>query len=145
VVAFVASFVILVLGTALAFAVGARRPKGTPLTWAEAVMGGTYVLGLLLLAYGILPNQWMLWAGKMNWTADKTLYVVEFFDRGRIIIHKGVLTDIIATAIYIVLLGVNIFLWAVWQKRPTAEQKVARASELKDSSFGRPVIRAGGD
>ena len=143
-VAFVASFVILVLGTALAFLVASRRPKGTPLTWAEALIGATYVLGLLLLAYGILPDLWMKWAGVMNWSAARQLYVLEFFGRGRIIIHYGVLTDVIATVIYVVLLGVNIYLWSLWQKRPTAEQKAAKAAQIKDSSFGRP-LRAGGD
>ncbi len=142
-VAFVASFVILVIGTAVAFLVATRRPKGTPLTWAEAIVAATYVFGLFLLAYAILPNQWMAWAGVMDWSPAKSFYVLEFWGRGRISIHYGVLKDIVATVIYVVALGVNIWLWSVWQKRPTADQKAAKASELKDSSFGRPVLKAG--
>src|SRR5947208_1767005 len=48
-----------------------RRPPGTPLTWAEAIVGASLVFGVLLLAYGVVPNQWLQWAdNQLHWRQD---------------------------------------------------------------------------
>ena len=72
--AFVSSMIILVLGVAICMYVGARRPLGTPLTWGEAFVAGTFVFGLMLLAYGIVPHQWLTYAdNELLWRPDKLL------------------------------------------------------------------------
>jgi hypothetical protein len=138
VVAFVTSIIALALGIGLVFWVGDRRPVGTPLTWAEAMLGSVFVLALLLLGYAILPNQWLQWAdNELKWRADAIAYKLSFFDRGTITITKQAIRDIVATVIYVVLLGLNVFLWSKWQKRG---QKVETPA-IETSTYGRPLVR----
>ena len=137
-VAFLTSIIVLVIGTALVMLVGSRRPVGTPVTWAEAMLGAVAVFALFVLAYGIVPNQWLLWAdNELSWRADAIAYKLSFWDRGTITITKQAIRDIIATVIYVVMLGVNIYLWAVWQKRGQKKETPA----IETSTFGRPLVR----
>jgi hypothetical protein len=56
---------------------------------------------------------------------------------GRIIVNAQAVRDMVAAVIYIVFLGIQIYLWAKWQKRG---RKVPEDIELR-SRFGRPVMR----
>ncbi|HET7718791.1 MAG TPA: hypothetical protein VFK43_02410 [Acidimicrobiales bacterium] len=147
-VAFITSIIVLVVGTALVMLVGSRRPVGTPLTWAEAMLGAVAVFALFVLAYGIVPNQWLLWAdNELKWRADAigipspfgTLFEdgITFFGRGRVLVTKQAIRDIVATVIYVVMLGANIWLWSVWQKRGQRKDTPA----IETSTFGRPLVR----
>ena len=137
-VAFVTSIIALVVGILVVFWVGARRPVGTPVTWAEAMVGALFVTALLLIGYAIVPNQWLAWAdNELKWRADAIAYRLSFFDRGTITITKQAIRDIIATVIYVVLLGVNLFLWAKWQKRGQKKETPA----IETSTYGRPLVR----
>ena len=49
------------------------------------------------------------------------------------------LRDLIVVTMYVVLLGLNIYLWAWWQKRGTGEA----TTEVATSDFGRPLVRKG--
>ena len=73
-VAFAVSVALLVGGIGLCIAVGRRRPPGAPFTWGEALVAATFVFGLMLLGYGIVPNQWLKWAdNELLWRSDKIL------------------------------------------------------------------------
>ena len=39
-----------------------RRPVGTPFTWGEAVVGGTYIFFVMFWIYGVMPHHWLTWA-----------------------------------------------------------------------------------
>jgi len=151
---FVALFALLV-GVAVIFFVGRRRPPGTPLTWGEAMVAATWVFGVLLLAYGVVPNEWMKWADNgLLWRPDRIWFAVStkmpvFFTgtnaaveaaagRGRIIVSFQALRDIIAAGIYILMLAAQVWLWIVFQKRG---RKAATTDVARTSTFGRPVVR----
>ena len=137
-VAFVTSIIALAIGIAIVLWVGNRRPVGTPVTWAEAMLGSTYIFALLLLGYAILPHNWLQWTtNELKWRADAIAYRLSFFGHGTITITKETIRDIVATVIYVVLLGLNIYLWAAWQKR--GQKKEAPAIET--STYGRPLVR----
>ena len=73
-VALVVSTLALIGGILLVFAVGRRRPPGTPVTWGEAFLGGTFIFALFVLAYGIVPHQWLTFAdNQLLWRADKLM------------------------------------------------------------------------
>jgi hypothetical protein len=55
---------------------------------------------------------------------------------GRILMSYQTLRDMIAAGIYIAMLGAQVALWAMWQKRG---QKPS--TELATSEFGRPLVR----
>jgi hypothetical protein len=129
---FVALFLFLVC-VGVIFYVGRRRPPGTPLTWGEAMIAATFVFGVLLLAYGVVPNEWMKWADNgLLWRPDRIWFAVStkwpvFFTgsnaaveaaagRGRIIVSFQALRDIIAAGIYILMLVAQVWLWIAFQK-----------------------------
>jgi len=139
----------LIAGIMLVFAVGRRRPPGTPVTWGEAFLGGTFIFGLLMLAYGVVPHQWLTFAdNQLLWRPDKLMLgisgdgvklgdsVKELGGTGRVIVNAQAVRDIIAALIYIIFLGVQIWLWSVWQKRGRKAPEVELSSR-----FGRPLMR----
>ena len=149
--AFVSSIIILILGVAICMYVGARRPIGTPLTWGEALVAGSFTFGLMLLAYGIVPHQWLNFAdNELLWRPDKLLVGISsggvvwgndaknLGGTGRVLINYQAIRDIIATVIYVIALGGQMYLWSVWQKR--GRKKPGDVEEAR-SRFGRPVLR----
>jgi hypothetical protein len=149
VVALVVSTVALFAGIALVFAVGRRRPPGTPVTWGEAFVGGTFIFALLLLGYGIVPHQWLTFADNdLLWRPDKLMLGIsgdgvklgnaasDMGGTGRIIVNAQAVRDIVAATIYIVFLVIQVWLWSVWQKRGRKAPEVELSSR-----FGRPVMR----
>lgn len=81
--------------------------------------------------------------GKVLWfipVANNSLWPhgITFFGRGKIVLTKQVLRDVIAALIYVVALGGQIAGWAWWQKR--GKRKVERP-ELTTSAYGRPLVR----
>jgi hypothetical protein len=152
--------------TVVAFVYGARRPVGTALSWGEAMAAAVYVFLIIFLIYGVVPHQWLAWAdSELGWRPDKigipagplgalfgstdnTFFSDElnvFFPEGiplangHFVINSQAIRDVIAAGIYIVALGVQIALWAVWQNR--GKKKPA---EIETSAFGRPLVKAGG-
>src|SRR5919206_765268 len=147
--AFVSSLVVLLLGISAAMFVGHRRPVGTPLTWGEAFLAATFGFGLMILAYGIIPHQWLNFAdNELLWRPDRILLGIstsgiKFGDAakaiggsGRILVNYQALRDIVAATLYIVFLGGQMVLWSIWQKRGRTKGGLEPTSR-----FGRPVIR----
>jgi hypothetical protein len=151
VAAFISSIIATIVMVAICLYVGARRPIGTPVTWGEAMVGGTWVFGIMLLVYGIVPHQWLTFAdNELLWRPDKLLVGIssagvvwgndakDIGGTGRILINYQAIRDIIATVIYVVALGGQMYLWSVWQKR--GRKKPGDVEEAR-SRFGRPVLR----
>jgi hypothetical protein len=151
VAAFVSSMIVMILMIAVCLYVGARRPIGTPVTWGEAMVAGTWVFGVMMLAYGIVPHQWLNYAdNELLWRPDKLLVGIssggvvwgneakDLGGTGRILINYQAIRDIIASVLYIVFLGGQMYLWSVWQKR--GRKKPGDVEEAR-SRFGRPVLR----
>ena len=155
--AFIASLVLLFVMVGIVILVGRRRPKGTPLTWGEAFVAAVFTFGLLLMIYGIVPDRFLRWAdGELRWRSDaigipvgpfhflgnkKNVIFgdgITFFGRGRILVSKQVIRDLIASTFYIVFGLGQIFLWMWWQKRGTAKPATP---ELETSAYGRPLVR----
>jgi hypothetical protein len=144
-VAFLFSLAVTILLTLAIIPFAKRRPAGKKLTWGEAMAGSAYVYFVLFLAYGVVPHQFLTHAGnELGWRKDKLL-----FGPGAILKPKSLggffpfqvsyeaIQDIIATVIYIVLLGVQIGLWVWWQNR----NKPKAAKAIATSSFGRPLVK----
>jgi hypothetical protein len=152
---FVALFFFLA-GLGVIYIVARRRPPGTPLTWGEAFIAATFVFGVLLLGYGVVPNEWLKWAdNQLLWRPDRIWFAVStkwpvFFTgsnaaveaaagRGRVVVSFQALRDIIAATIYIVMLALQVALWIAFQKRG---RKAETTEVARTSTFGRPVVRA---
>jgi hypothetical protein len=149
VVALLVSTLMLIAGINLCLYVGRRRPPGTPLTWGEAFVGGTFVFALMVLAYGVVPHQWLTFADSvLLWRPDKLMVGVStagvvwgnkagvLGGRGKIIVNYQAVRDIVAATLYIIFLAGQVYLWSVWQKRGRTKPQVEVSS-----AFGRPVMR----
>lgn len=140
-VAFLMSLVVTALLVVPVFPYAKRRPVGTPVTWGEAILAGTYVFFVLFWIYGVVPHQWLTWAdSELNWRPDTIWFgpggsMLTFFP---IDVSAQVFRDIIATLIYIVFLGGQIWIWAWWQNRG----KRAEAAAVEPVSvYGRPLMK----
>ena len=145
-VAFITSLVITGLMCGVVVAVAKRRPVGQPLTWGEAFVSALFVFTLLFMAYGVVPDRFLIWAdNELNWRSDRNLTMfwndepgLSFMGRGRLLISWQTVRDIIVSGIYGVALGANFVAWLLWQKRG----KNAGTPELETSAYGRPLTRA---
>ena len=155
-VALIASLIILGLCTGIIILVALRSPHDAPLTWGEAFVAATFVFGVLFLAYGIVPHQFLAAAdNEWKWRSDKfgiplgpfgdmlglknPMFEdgVTFFGRGRVLVSAQTFRDIIVTGLYVGLAVVHFGMWAWWQKRG---KRAAETPELT-SAYGRPLVR----
>ena len=138
-VAFLTSLVVAIGLTGAAMAYGRRRPVGTPLTWGEAMVASLLVFFVIFLAYGVIPHQWLAYAdNELGWRKDKIVFGPgDILDQALpFTVTYQTVRDIIAAGIYIVFLGIQIALWAMWQNRGKKKPK-----EIETSAFGRPLVR----
>jgi hypothetical protein len=139
VVAFVASLIVTALLVVPVVLVAKRRPKGTPITWGEALLAATYAFFVMWWVYGVVPHLWLTWAdSELGMRTDK-IYVGPggVLNALPMTITGVVVRDIVATLIYVVFLGAQIAAWALWQSR--GDKKV----EIETSDYGRPLVREG--
>lgn len=142
--AFIASFVGTVILCLLVIPYGKRRPVGAPFSWGEAMLGSTYIFGVLFLAFGIVPHQWIDHADKnLGWSRDKLLYgpggILKPQSAGGwnpITLQYEAVRDIIVVLIHLVFIGLFVFLAVWWQKRGDVKPK-----ELPTSTYGRPLVK----
>lgn len=150
-VAFTTSCLVLIAISAIGVWYGKRRPAGTPLTWGEAMAAAVYMFFVFFWAYGVVPHLWLAWAdSQLKWAPNKYFLLPRhsatpctttnwcFKYPGPITVTMQTLRDIIAVGIYLVIFGLNIAAWPLWQnrgkKKPTTVVK---------SAFGRPLVREG--
>ncbi len=142
--AFIASFVATVVLALAIIPYGKRRPVDKQLTWGDALLGSTYVFGLLFLAFGMVPHQWIDHADKdLGWSKDKLIYgpggILKPESAGGwnpITLQYEALRDIVVVLIHLVLFGLFIFIAVWWQKRGDVKPK-----ELPTSTYGRPLVK----
>ena len=144
-VALIFSFVLTLALSALMIPVAMRRKPGTPLTWGEAMIAGIYAMVVMMLAYGIVPHQWLTFATS-EWQWSKARLV---FGPGDILKPKAsggwlpftityeAISHIVATVIYGLFLGIQVAAWSLWNKRG----KAAASTEVQVSSYGRPLAK----
>ena len=145
-VAFIFSIFVTVALTLVVVPLSKRRPLGTPLTWGEAMVAAVYVFGLLFLAWGVVPHQWLTWAeNELNWTASRNLHGPGGIFKPQanggpfpFTMNYRHVSDTIAAGIYGVTLGAFGFIWTGWQRRGTKPSTAAVVS-----TYGRPLVKKG--
>jgi hypothetical protein len=129
-----------------------RRPKSDrPTTWAQAMAGAVYVFALMLLAYAIIPHEFITFADKyLLWGTDK--YVIKsttaipFMTSWNwpVSINMQAVRDVVVVGIYVVFFGINIALFVLWQDRKTkSEDADQKPVVVGRSRFGRPLKAKG--
>ena len=146
--AFIVSFIAALV---LSFAVipyGKRRPVGAPFDWGQAALGSAYIFGVMFIAFGIVPHQWISHADKnLGWSKDKFFIGWGGFLKPQsqggwnpITLQYEAIRDIVVVVLHLIFFGIFIYLAIWWQKRGDAEAK-KQAQALPVSSYGRPLVR----
>jgi hypothetical protein len=144
--AFLFSFVAT---TALSLAVipaGKRRPVSRRSTWGEAMFGSVYAFGVMFLAFGVVPHQWIDHADKdLGWRKDKIIFgpfdllkPKAFGGQFPFTMSYEAIRDIIVIVIHAFYIGLMIYLFVWWQKRGEVKPKA-----IETSTYGRPLVRKG--
>jgi hypothetical protein len=148
VVAFVGSVLVSIVMTLAILWEMRRRPVGTPLTWGEAMFAATYVFFLMFWVYGVVPHSWLAWAdNELGWRSDAYLLgpsstsSIPILENLPFNVSKQAVRDIVATLIYVVYLGGQIALFAMWQGRGDAAARKQKALEERTTAYGRPLAR----
>ena len=128
--------------------VASRKPRDPDeaATWAECIAGAVAVFALMTLGYAIIPHEWLTFANaELEWgDSSKFVFTSDMDVLGFIPIHYPfaldypAVRDIVVTLIYGVVLGLNVFMFAKWQKRNEVPAEAAD-EPVKRSRFGRPL------
>jgi hypothetical protein len=141
--------VLLLIGVGIIGFLCSQPKSPEPPTWAQAMVGALAVFSLMLVAYGTVPHEWIIFANSyLDWSAANFV-----FHRNRIIhfdLNKQAANDAVAALIYVVMLVSNIRLFALWQKRPVREPAPVGDAAAPDdrqpagtSAYNRPVTAKG--
>ena len=144
--AFLFSFFLSTGLALLSIPYGKRRPKGTHVTWGEAMLASMLVFGLFVVAFGIVPDRWIAHSdAELGWGTTDIIYGPGNFLKptplggawNPITIPYQAVRDIVVVLIHVWYFGLVIFLWGKWQKRGDAVPGTAVAT----SSYGRPLVK----
>lgn len=144
-VAFLFSFFLATGLALLALPYAKRRPVGTPTSWGEAMLASTYVFGVLFIAFGVVPHQWVDHADKnLGWTKAKIVFgpfdllkPQAFGGWFPFTMQYEAVRDVIVVVIHVFYFGLMLWLWSKWQKRG----QVSSSTELETSTYGRPLVK----
>ena len=142
--AFLFSFFLTVALTVAVIPYAKRRPVGKALTWGEAMFGGAYTFGVMFLAYGVVPHQWLTHVqNERGWRADKPLRgpwdILRAKSKGGSFpfeINYLQVGDALVVGIYLFFTGLNLYMWSWWQKRSKAPKAL-----VATSTYGRPLVK----
>jgi len=143
-VAFLVSLIAATLLTLAAIPYGKRRTRGTPFSWGEAMLGATYAFGVMFMAFGVVPHQFIDHADKeLGWDRANIIYgpggILKPQTLGGwnpITLQYEALRDVVVVLIHVYFFGLLIFIWNWWQKRGDETAK-----ELPVSSYGCPLVK----
>ena len=143
--AFLFSFALSTFLALMAIPYAKRRPKGTSVSWGEAMLASVYVFGTMFLAFGVVPHQWIAHSdADLQWTKSYILYgPFDIFKPTALggnfpfTISYQELRDIVVVLIHVIFFGLQIWIWSWWQKRG----KKAPSTEVETSTYGRPLVK----
>lgn len=146
------SSVLTLAGTGIVIALMMRPKSEHPVGWAGAMAGAVGVFALFILAYGVVPHEFLTYAdNELKWREDRiVLNHIDLFGGidSPVDVSARSVRDIIAGGIYGGIATANIMLWAMWQKRPARGETKPPAEKTTPepagvSAFGRPVAKQG--
>jgi hypothetical protein len=119
---------------AAALVIRAPKRSNEPATWAQCMLGAMFVWFMFALGYGVIPHEWLTF-GNSYLNFDSASFLMH---KNRILhfdITRDKAADAVAALIYVVVLGLNIFFFAAWQKRKVAEPATDDGTVAADSGL----------
>ena len=112
------------------------------MTWARAALGATLFAALMMVIFGIIPNQWLtLTQATLAWTPQKTFFTLPAWLtlNNEVAISYAVVKDAVLQGFVVTaLLGTPIFMYW-WQGR--AERAAKAPPPEPVSTYGRPLTK----
>lgn len=109
------------------------------LTWARASVGAALFVSLMMILFGVIPNEWLTLAqGQWEWTPQKIAITLPrwLVLNNDVSISYSAIKDIVSGTYSVVMLGavaVGMYQWQEYSKKAAAPKPQAV------SAFGRPV------
>ena len=127
------------------------------LTWARASVGALLVTGLMMILYGVVPNEWLTYTqAEWEWT-DQKLWIgtsetawlrfpSALIGGNEVNISASAMKDIISGTYVAVITGVIAVVMIGWQKRDElmAKRDAKKAAKKATSVYGRPLQKVDG-
>jgi len=149
--AIIVDLVLLALFAHTMLMIMSRKPRdpNQETTWTECYLGALGVFALMALAYAVVPSEWLNYANAYLQWGDSTKFIFRSTEDMLWILpwhwpfdfNFPALRDIVVTGIYIALLGLNLKMWVMWQKRNEIREAPApvEGAPARRSRFGRPL------
>jgi hypothetical protein len=131
---------LLLGGTAVAFLYERQ------MTWARAALGALLFTSLMIIMFGIVPNQWLtLTQAQWEWTPQKiALTIPSWLVLGNeMSISFAALKDIVSGGYAAGAIGAVAFAMVRWQTRAPREAAAPGAAAEPVSAYGRPLRKVG--
>ena len=114
--------------------------------WGEAMLAATFIFGVMFVAFGVVPHQFIDHADKnLGWNKSKIVYGPFDLLKPKALggnfpmtIPYEAIRDIVVVLIHVWFFGLIIYLWKVWQTR--GEKQTAKTAAI-ESSYGRPLVK----
>jgi hypothetical protein len=143
-VAFLFSFFVATGLALLSLPYAKRRKPGTPVSWGEAMLAAVYVFGVMFLAFGVVPHQWIAHCDQdLGWNKAKIVHgpggILKPKAEGGwfpMTLQYEAIRDTVVVLIHAFYFGLIIFLWSKWQKRGQV-----KTVEIATSTYGRPLVK----
>ena len=131
--------------------IASRKPRDpeVPATWAECFAGAVGVFAIMALGYAIVPHEFLTYANSGLGWGDSSKFVIQSGHEvlGFLPVNWPfsfdfpALRDTGVAIIYVVLLGLNLKVWVMWQHRFDVPATSDDAPP-KRSRFGRPLRKS---
>jgi len=112
------------------------------MTWARASIGAALFTGLMVILFGIIPNEWLtLTQAVWEWTPQKTFIAIPpaLVLNNDVSISYAALKDMIVAGYTVVATGAVAFVMIKWQDH---QKKVASGPPPQPiSTYGRPMTK----
>lgn len=127
----------------------ARPGPRRRLTWATAMLGAVLVSGLSLLALGLVPHEFLTYAGaELHWDRrDLIMIDLPVLPFG---ISRQAVRDAITAGMYTNSFVAALAMWIMWQRRHDEAEARAQARQEEPapvpagtSAYGRPLSKQG--
>ena len=114
------------------------------MTWARAAVGGGLFTGLMMILFGIIPNEWLTYTQAVwEWTDQKVWVEIppSLIGGNEVNLSASALKDIVAGTYSVVVLGGVAAGMIAWQKRDEirAKREKSKSSQQNVSVYGRPL------
>ncbi len=129
---------VLIAGVAVAFLYQRE------MTWARASLGATLFTTLMMILYGLVPNEWLtLTQSVWEWTPQRIAITLPkwLMLNNEVSISYAAVKDAVSGIYHLVITGLIVFAMYQWQVR--AGKRVTTPKPEPVSPYGRPLTKVG--